>query len=191
VWQAGDIVLERRLHDGRLRWVLPQRVVAADAERALLYVAAGSDYMRALTPDGAEHRGVDDGWALARRRWERTNVLVALQAGRAHALWVVWATTGEFRGWYVNLQDPPTIEDTGYRTFDHALDVVVDPDGSWHWKDEDEFLAAAQAGHIDPDAVRAEGERVLADPPWPTGYEDWRPPAGWGPLGLPRDWHVV
>ena len=39
--------------------------------------------------------------------------------------------------------------------------------------------------------IRAEGERVLADPPWPTGYEEWRPPASWTPLGLPRDWHVV
>jgi hypothetical protein len=32
---------------------------------------------------------------------------------------------------------------------------------------------------------------VIAAAPWPTGWEDWRPPANWGPLGLPRDWHVV
>lgn len=190
MWQAGEIVLERRVHQGRLRWVLPQRVVESDDSRTLLYVAAGSDYMRALTPEGLEHRGVDDAWTLRRRRWERTNVLVEVQAGRAHALWLLWAERGEFLGWYVNFQDPPTVERTGYRTFDHALDLVVEPDGVWRWKDEDEFAAAAAAGHVDAAAVRAEGERVLADPPWPTGYENWRPPPGWGPLGLPRDWHV-
>jgi hypothetical protein len=41
------------------------------------------------------------------------------------------------------------------------------------------------------DQIRAEGERVIAEAPWPTGWEEWRPPASWSPLGLPRDWHVV
>jgi hypothetical protein len=39
--------------------------------------------------------------------------------------------------------------------------------------------------------VRAEGERVIASEPWPTGWEDWRPPSDWGPLELPEDWDVV
>jgi len=39
--------------------------------------------------------------------------------------------------------------------------------------------------------VRAEGERVIAERPWPTGWESWRPPAEWQPLPLPEDWHVV
>jgi hypothetical protein len=41
------------------------------------------------------------------------------------------------------------------------------------------------------EAVRAEGERVIAEAPWPTGWEEWRPPATWTPLALPADWHVV
>ena len=32
---------------------------------------------------------------------------------------------------------------------------------------------------------------MIAGSPWPTGWVDWRPPEEWGPLGLPRDWHVV
>ncbi len=46
-------------------------------------------------------------------------------------------------------------------------------------------------GATDAARIRAEGERVIAEAPWPTGWEDWRPPSAWGPLGLPRDWHVV
>jgi hypothetical protein len=70
----------------------------------------------------------------------------------------------------------------------------VQPNGTWHWKDEDELEEAVGLGiwtAAEASAIRAEGERVIAAAPWPTGWEDWRPPAAWGPLGLPRDWHVV
>jgi hypothetical protein len=79
-------------------------------------------------------------------------------------------------------------------TTDLALDVTVDPDGTWAWKDEDELAEAISLGVLDEAAaaeLRAEGERVIAAKPWPTGWEDWRPPPDWGPLPLPVDWHVV
>ena len=40
-------------------------------------------------------------------------------------------------------------------------------------------------------AIRAEGERVMAEQPWPTGWEHWRPPPQWEPLPLPEGWNVV
>ena len=61
---------------------------------------------------------------------------------------------------------------------DHALDLVIAPDGSWCWKDEDDFAEAQALGVFTVEqaaAVRAEGERVLAARPWPTGWENWRP----------------
>jgi hypothetical protein len=56
------------------------------------------------------------------------------------------------------------------------------------------FAQAIELGVFDEEgaaAVRAEGERMIAQRPWPTGWEDWRPPADWHPLPLPDDWHVV
>ena len=41
------------------------------------------------------------------------------------------------------------------------------------------------------DAIRAEGERVTGERPWPTGSENWRPPSGWEPLSLPHDWDAA
>jgi predicted RNA-binding protein associated with RNAse of E/G family len=63
-------------------------------------------------------------------------------------------------------------------TTDHALDVIVDPDGTWQWKDEDDLTEAQALGVFTLEqatAIRAEGERVIAAKPWPTGWEDWRP----------------
>ena len=53
------------------------------------------------------------------------------------------------------------------------LDVWVEPDGSWQWKDEDELVEAIELGVFDEAgaaAVRAEGERVIERTPWPTGW---------------------
>ena len=100
-----------------------------------------------------------------------------------------------FLGWYVNLQAPLVIRGDRFDTTDWALDIMVDPDGSWRWKDEDEFVRAIELGVFADtraaDAVRAEGERVIAERPWPTGWEDWRPPPEWTPLPLSDNWHVV
>jgi hypothetical protein len=82
----------------------------------------------------------------------------------------------------------------GPRTIDYVddkLDLVVLPDRSVRWKDEDELEQAAALGLLDGDEVRAEAERVLAAPPWPTGWEAWRPDPSWPAPALPDGWDVV
>jgi len=120
----------------------------------------------------------------------------------AYSVWLFFTSSGEFRSWYVNLEEPTTRWDdgtaAGIDTIDYDLDIVVRPDRTWHWKDEDEFayhLAYPDVYWVDdPEAVRAEGRRVVGlveagafpfdgtrtayrpDPTWtvPTGW-----PAGW------------
>ncbi len=87
----------------------------------------------------------------------------------AYSVWLFFAPGGEFRSWYVNLEEPGTRWDDGVAagidTIDYDLDIVVAPDRSWHWKDEDEFayhLAYPDAYWVDdPAAVWAEGKRVV------------------------------
>lgn len=129
------------------------------------------------------------------RTWQRTHVLRFMQEGSMHTVEVWWDAEWSFLGWYVNLQAPLVIQRNRFDTTDWALDIVVEPDGTWHWKDEDEFEEAIELGVFEDiaaaEAVRTEGERVVAEKPWPTGWEEWRPPATWAPLALPDDWHVV
>lgn len=110
--------------------------------------------------------------------WRQHHVLSLTRRGEAHALWLLWSEDWTFRCWYVQLQDPVIETVTGIETMDHALDVVVEPDGTWRSKDEDDFAEAIALAVFTPDraaAVRAEGQRVIAARPWPTGWEDWRP----------------
>ena len=90
----------------------------------------------------------------------------------------MWTQAWVFRCWYVQLQSPILRRPNAIETLDYALDVVVDPDGTWHWKDEDDFAEAQCLGVFTPEeaaAVRREGERVIANQLWVTGWEHWRP----------------
>jgi hypothetical protein len=126
--------------------------------------------------------------------WTKGPVLRFMRPGDAHTIELCWDPQWCFVCWYVNLQAPLVVRGARFDTTDWALDVWVEPDGSWRWKDEDDFARAQELGVFDAEeaaCIREEGERVARERPWPTGWEDWRPPARWRPLALPEDWHVV
>ncbi|HVU76054.1 MAG TPA: DUF402 domain-containing protein [Gaiellaceae bacterium] len=192
--QAGEIVLKRSIYRGNVRWVFPHRYVGEWDGRIALYCGPGNQgkAMR-RGPDGYLKRWMTDKPPFD-TEWESTHVLRFEREAARHSIDLYWTTGWEHMSWYVNLQTPTRIAGSRVDTTDQALDVLVFADGTWRWKDEDELEEAVELGiwtRAEADEIRAEGERVVAAAPWPTGFEDWRPPEGWGPLGLPRDWHVV
>ena len=193
--QIGDVVLVRSVFGGRVRWAFPHRYVGEDGGRLLLYHAPGAEGV--MMPRDSEGRYLER-WArgddTVRHVWHTLNVLRLVRRGDAHTVECTWDEDWGFRGWYVNLQAPFRDTPLGLDTTDWALDIVVEPDGSWEWKDEDDFAEAIALGVFDEAeaaAVRAEGDRVVAERPWPTGWEEWRPPQDWAPLRLPEGWDVV
>jgi hypothetical protein len=194
--RPGEPVLFRSVYSGRVRWCVPHRFVADDDGRLAVYCQPGNEGKR--TRRGPEDRRYLERWvrgdAPTDFDWAHTHVLKLVRPEEAHTLEVYWDESWSFLGWYVNLQAPLRRTALGYDTTDWALDLVIAPDGTWRWKDEDDFAEARVLGVLDDEAaaaVRAEGERVLAERPWPTGWESWRPPADWEPLPLPDGWDVV
>lgn len=192
---AGDPVLLRSIYRGNVRWCWPSRYVGEWDGRVGLYCQPGNEGkgMKRLPGKGYLEDWVSDvpPFDLV---WEKGPVLRFMRPGDAHTIELCWDSDWSFVCWYVNLQAPLVVHGDRFDTTDWALDVVVAPDGRWRWKDEDDFAQALELGVFDERQarkIRAEGERVVAEPPWPTGWEDWRPPAEWAPLPLPDDWHVV
>ncbi len=188
-------MLLRSIYRGNVRWCWPHRYVGDCNGRHGIYVQPGSQgkLMKRVAGKGYLEAWVSDVPPFD-YTWESSHVLRFMRPGDAHTVELFWWEDWSFRGWYVNLQAPLVVTGRRFDTTDWALDVVVDPDGTWHWKDEDDFVQAQELGVLDPEqaaAVRSEGERVIAARPWPTGWEDWRPPADWQPLPLPDDWHLV
>jgi hypothetical protein len=164
------------------------------------YMAEGTVVSVPMLADGRGLRDVplDERWAYPRtsirRPWDGTELVQLFPRGRAYSLWIVRDPTHALVGWYVNLEDPQVFGDSTITTSDHVLDIWVPAEtGEPEWKDEDELAAALSVGRVTAElavAIRAEGERVWAERPWPTGWEDWLPPADWTPAELPNGWEL-
>jgi hypothetical protein len=185
MWSSGDPVLVRRLVGARI-WHAASLIAVRDDEDALVL----------WQPRDAVHaRPVGDlfgDWELDEGP-HGAETLRLMPHGRAHAVLHFFLPDGSFEGWYVNLERSRRTP-LGLDVEDHFLDVWVTAEGTIEWLDEDELAEAIARGLIsrpDADAARAEGERVLADWPFPTGWEDWRPPPELEPPPLPAGWDVV
>jgi hypothetical protein len=186
-------VLYRFIFRGRLLYAAPGWLLEETATHVVTAAGPGFETIQLAGPRASMLADI----AARRERTERimwhTNRIVWwTPLGAAHSLGHFWnAASGEFLGYYINLQAPLQRSPFGFDSRDHVLDVVVKPDGAWQWKDEDELVEAVELGLFTPaqaNEIRAEGERAIANLPsqLPTGWEDWRPDPGWPPLSLPE-----
>jgi hypothetical protein len=189
LWEPGEVVVWREAWRGRVYFGWPVRVVEDTPEQLAVYVAEGTKW---ALPPGTWPFDDEHPWA-GRSAWVGHGVLVRHCPGDAHAIWHFWrGDDRDFAGWYVNLQEPFRRDEGGFETQDQELDLVVRPDGSWEWKDEDKMDDWVRRGRFTPEEVaeiRAEGERVIAEWPFPTGWEEWEPEPSWPVPVLPADWN--
>ena len=192
-WAPGDSIAIRGVCRGRIWSVFPSTVVR-DGDELLAHLwRPGMMRVAPFAPDGSNQR-LHTEWTLGEQEWVGTRVLWLWRPGSAWQLGHFWDdASDEFLGWYVNLQQPLRRTPIGFDTLDQHLDVVVAPDRSWRWKDEDELAEAVGYGEYSDDeaaAIRAEGERVVARLPalLPTGWEDFRPDPSWSVPRLPEGW---
>jgi Protein of unknown function (DUF402) len=94
-------------------------------------------------------------------------------------------------GWYVNLEQPQRRTPLGFDYEDELLDIWVPFGGEPELLDEDELEEAVRRGFFTAKRaleIRAKAERLLEEPPFPTGWEDWQPEPGWQLPQLPPGW---
>lgn len=190
-WQAGDIVTLRWVRNDPADLVVPVRIVEHSEQRTIVFLAAGSPLKARANRDGDLVRR--DQPFLERERhvayladdtWTSNHTLMIHEPHRLGSVWLFWRETDwSFQNYYVNLQAPLEASSVGFDTADYLLDIVVQPDFRWSWKDEDEFEEALDHEVIPPvllHAVKAEGRRFVREiegRQWPfgKGLENWRP----------------
>ena len=176
VWQPGDAIALREIWRGRVWKARACTVVRDEPELVALWLPRGAP---TKIPPGSGIPGAD--WTLEDGHF-RTSALGLARPGAAHSI-LLFFDDGTFR------RSP-----AGFDYLDLELDVRVEPDGSWWLDDEDELAEAQRLGVLDAAEaaeVRAEAQRVIDEWPFPTGWEDWRPDAGWELPQLPPGWDVV
>jgi len=117
-----------------------------------------------------------------------------LRPGEPFSVFLFLHDDASLRGWYVNIEHAQRRTRLGFDYEDALLDVWKPVGGEPELLDEDELEEAVSRGFVSKEhaaEIRADAERVLADPPWPTGWEDWRPEAGGQLPELPPDWETL
>ena len=174
-WDPGEVVTWRETWRGETWGAYPVRVVEDGEAATAVYTAPGTRFSFPGWPYGPHP------WEG--RAWAGHGVLVLHRPGDAFAIWHFWKEPERrFAGWYVNLQEPWVRDGRAFETCDHELDLVVHVDGSWKWKDEekmDDWVRRGRFTREEVAAIRREGERVVAEWPFPTGWEEWEPDPSW------------
>ncbi len=115
-------------------------------------------------------------------------MLMLQRAGDAYAIWVFWhGPAREFAGWYVNMQAPFERRASSLDSFDHELDVLVELDGSWRYKDDellDERVAVGRFTTVEAEGIRQAARSVVADVEagrrwWSDEWASWNPEPDW------------
>ncbi|HJR95173.1 MAG TPA: DUF402 domain-containing protein [Gaiellaceae bacterium] len=186
-WQPGEVVAWREEWRGQEYIAVPVRVVEDAGEVLAVYVAQGTSLsFPEPWPFGAEHP-----WAEVGAWRGEHGSLMLMRTHDAYAIGHLWRGEDRaFKGWYVNMQEPFRRDGLSYVTQDQELDIWIEPDGTWHWKDEQEledWVGRGRFTRAEVTEIRRVGERVVADWPFPTGWEEWRPDPAWPVPTLPVD----
>lgn len=208
LWAAGDTIVHQEVWHGRVWAARPLVVVEDTPERMLLWMPHGTRRKVPMTPpERPDPQTLDErliellsrgDWIHVDHLWD-VSTLWILHKDDWHSTWVSWLPDGSHYGWYVNLQQPFRRTDLGIEAMDLMLDVVVDPDLTWRWKDDRQFDDMVARGVIDADiavTVREAARRVirrieLAEEPFTRRWTRWRPDPMWSVPVLPEGWDVA
>lgn len=210
-WDAGTPVVIRGIVHNRV-WIAHSVTVVQDtADILVAYLTPGApckvsqgliDRKWGGTTNGGSRWDEQDSgdWRLVDWVWRQRRALILLPANKYYAVFLFWPEeTDEFEGWYVNFQLPYRKNERSVDTLDLELDLIVKPDGTYHWKDEAEYLEGIRRGFISTDeATRVEEAReeimtlfAVGSPLFDRKWIDWQPDPGWKVPQLPTAWDIV
>jgi len=194
-FRPGEAVALREIWRGRVWAARAATIVEDRPDQTTFFIPVGTGWM---TParDGVLLRIPQEDFELVERRFHEAHVLSFAWPGVPFAVLRFFRSDWSPLSWYVNLQEPLRRRPTGFDTMDHELDVIVQGDGAWSWKDEDELTEAIRLGVLEPEdetRLRAEGlaavRRILGrEPPFDRDWDGWRPDPAWVPPVLPAGW---
>ena len=127
------------------------------------------------------------------------HVLTLTPPNSWRSIWLFWTAQWKLERYYVNLQAPICRTSRGILVRDYALDITVNSDMSWSWKDEDEFEELSSRGFFTEcqvSSIQTEADRMVQvienkRAPFSDGWENWRPDTIWPVPEVPEDWHIL
>jgi len=187
-FKPGEIVVIKGIDlGGKLASIVPSRIVEDSELRTVLYTCEGTPV---IGWNPLLERIDDPGWQIdiKPKKWLHTDFVAIHYPDRMYSVWPMWKMPeGKFQCWYVNIEMPMKRTVEGFEITDLELDVVIRPDLTWYWKDEDEFARLIELGYFSEKLaaeIRQTGLDAVAclesrsepfNEPWP----EWHPDPEW------------
>jgi predicted RNA-binding protein associated with RNAse of E/G family len=197
-FEPGATIALRQTWGGRVWAARPATVVEDAPEQTMLFAPIGIRWM-APFHDGKRLKVPQAEFEIVPQRYDEAHVLSFSWPDTWYAVLLFLRKDWQPWSWYVNLEEPLRRTAIGFDTLDHELDVIVELDGSWRWKDEDDLAESIRRGVIhaeDESRLRADGERAVRrildrEPPFDRDWTTWRPDPSWQVPILPEGWDRV
>lgn len=202
-WQRGDQVVwtYRNPDFPDLVDQRPVTVIADDDQHLAVWMAAGTRMLYQVSTDGQDLRSLSgtDRFTAPRaqavRNWVGSGILAVFQPNTMYSVWFFETKPGVRNSYYVNIEEEFTLSDSGIETSDLVLDVLVGPDRTCTFKDEDELELAHRAGVFSTakaEQIRQVAQQAVKDVehwefPFNAGYEGFQPDPEWTVPTLPTD----
>jgi len=208
--KIGEDIVLRCIFNRRVSYAQSVTVIQdTEEETALLLLpeaqcAATEGYFTWRTGDNSLGSRWDEArkgnWNLREFSWATNRFLFLLWPNKFYSIYLIWnQQSDELVCYYVNFQTPLRRSRTGFDIFDLELDIVVNPDFTWKWKDMEDYQDGILAGCIQPEWVKgieeaqAEVFSMLEKRAYPFdgSWLDWKPSALHAPAQLPLGWSDV
>ncbi|HEX2993883.1 MAG TPA: DUF402 domain-containing protein [Anaerolineales bacterium] len=206
MWNPGDVIAWRGIFRNRVWHAMPTFVVKDTPQELVLAVLPGTlckvekDYCRRDKDSKRIWDFKDTDWDLSDYIWHTNRVLLILEPGKYYSTNLFWNhETNEFIGYYINFQSPYRRHHRGIDALDLELDIDIDPELVFGWKDVDDYQKAIRCGIIPPECVKGIeaaipeitnrlGKRQY---PFDGSWLDWVPDPSWSPPPLPEGWDKI
>lgn len=206
MWKPGDVIVWRGIFRNRIWHAIPVFVVSDTLKELVLTILPGTtckiekDYGKGKKDSMRiwDFRNAD--WELKDFIWHTNRVLVILEPEKYYALELFWnQEQNKFIGYYINFQQPYQRTHCGIDSMDLELDIDIEPDLGYRWKDMDDYQKAIECEIISPECIQGIEtakpeilERLeKRQYPFDGSWLDWMPNPTWSPPVLPENWGKV
>jgi protein associated with RNAse G/E len=203
MWIPGDVVVWRGIYRNQIWHAIPTLAVEDTSQGLVLALLPGTDCMvEENYPKGKKNNKrrwdfILENWRLKEFTWHTNRVLMILEPGKYYSTNLFWNhEKNEFVGYYVNFQLPFRRTHCGTDSLDLELDLEINPDFSFEWKDLHDYKKGVETGIIRSEWITEIENAKLEilerlkkrSYPFDGSWLNWMPDPTWDPAALPENW---
>jgi protein associated with RNAse G/E len=206
MWSPGDVIAWRGIFRKRVWHVQPTILVKDSPAETVLTLIPGTECIAEESyPKGKKHGKrrwcfLNEDWKLEKYTWQTNRLLLIFEPEKYYSIILFWNhASGEFLCYYINFQLPFQRNDCALDTLDLDLDLIINPDFTYAWKDVEDYQKAMDHGLIAREwtqAIENSKPEIFEklekrQYPFDGSWLDWMPDPNWSPPKLPKNWDKV